>query len=330
MLALRLGFGVIGVIVVYAVFSYLSILVNLFFLKRYILTPHWEFEWPFLWTTLRALRVFAALALLNALFSQSEVIILSLTRGETQVGYYSAALKLVTIWVMLPTSYVTAMFPVLSATYQESRQKATNLQNRSLKYLLAIAFPLAVGMFVTADAIILTFYGPEYQESIGVLRILAWYLPMVFCNMVLWRVLIVRGEQRVVFRVQFINEIVQALLAVGLTSRFGCYGAAWALLGGNLTYLVCSVYYVRRDKTNLPLVQLSWRFVLASMVMGLFAWIFAPRVQLVVLIPLSAAVYAALVVVLRAFAPEDWMLLRKLLKPDGAGQQVRNEVTLTD
>ena len=48
LLALRLGFGVIGVIVVSTVFSYLSLLVNLFFLKRYILVPHWEFDWPFL------------------------------------------------------------------------------------------------------------------------------------------------------------------------------------------------------------------------------------------------------------------------------------------
>ena len=108
---------------------------------------------------LRELKVFAGLAILNGLFSQSEVIILSLIGGETQVGYYSAALKLVTIWAMLPTSYMTATFPVLSATFQESRQKAIGIQNRSLKYLLALAFPLAVGITVTAGAIIPLIYG---------------------------------------------------------------------------------------------------------------------------------------------------------------------------
>ena len=104
LLALHLGFGVISLIVVYAAFSYLSLLMNLFFLRRYILAPHWEFSRQFLWKMLRELKVFAALAVLNGLFSQSEVIILSLLGGETQVGYYSAALKLVTIWAMLPTS----------------------------------------------------------------------------------------------------------------------------------------------------------------------------------------------------------------------------------
>ena len=93
--------------------------------------------------------------------------------------------------------------------------------------------------------------------------------------MVLWRVLIVRGEQRAVFRVQFITEIIQVLLAVVLIPPMGCYGAAWALLGGNLAYAVYIAYYVRRDDTPLPLVQLSWRFVLASIVMGLLAWLCA-------------------------------------------------------
>jgi O-antigen/teichoic acid export membrane protein len=330
LLALHLGFGVIGLIVVYVFFSYLSILVNLFFLKRYILVPHWEFDWQFLLQMLRDLKVFAALALLNALFSQSEVLILSLTRGETQVGYYSAALKLVTIWSMVPSSYMTALFPVLSATFQDSRQKAINLQNRSLKYLSALAFPLAVGMTVTAGGIIPLIYGPTFQESIGTLRLLSWYLPLVFCNMVLWRILAVRGEQRIVFSVQLITEILQASLALLLTPKYGCQGAAWALLGGNLAYTLCHVYYVKRDKTPLPLVRLSWRFVLASAVMGLFAWYFTPRLHLFLLIPGAAVVYLAMLWMLRAFSSDDVAMFKQMMRFSGKAQIVQPEIRLID
>ena len=38
LLALHLGFGVISLIVVYAIFSYLSLLMNSFFLRRYVLS----------------------------------------------------------------------------------------------------------------------------------------------------------------------------------------------------------------------------------------------------------------------------------------------------
>ena len=329
LLILHLGFGVIGLIVINTGFYFLTPLVNFMFLKRYILVPHWKFDWPFLLEMLRGLKVFAALALLSALFSQSEVLILSLIRGETQVGYYSAALKLVTIWSLVPSSYMTAMFPVLSASFQDSRQKAVNLQNRSLKYLSAIAFPLAVGMTIMAGAIIPLFYGPGFQESIATLRLLSWYLPLVFYNMVLWRVLVVRGDQRIVFRVQLITEILQAFLALWLIPKFGCQGAAFALLGGNLAYTVFHVYYVQRDKTPLPLVQFGWRFVLASIGMGIITWFFTPRLHLFLLIPGAVVVYLAMLWMLRAFSTRDIALLKQILR-FGKGQPVREEISFPD
>lgn len=313
LLLLHLGFGVISLIVVCVIFSYLSVLVNIYFLKRHILAPHWEFDRQFLLQMLGELKVFAALALLNALFSQSEVLILSLSRGETQVGYYSAALKLVTIWSMVPSSYMMAMFPLLSATFRESPQKAVNLQNRSLKYLIAAALPLAVGMTVSAGAVIPLFYGPGFQESIATLRLLSWYLPLIFCNNMLWRVLFVRGEQRVVFQWQFITEVLQALLAVWLTPKYGCIGAALAVLGGNLAYTAYFLVYLRRVKSPVPLVRLGWRFLLASIVMGIMAWFFAPRLHLFALIPAAAVVYVAMLWILRAFSPDDLALIKQVL-----------------
>jgi O-antigen/teichoic acid export membrane protein len=117
LVALRLGFGVLSLIGVYATFSYISFLLNLAFLWHYVAAPHWEFNFHFLVNMLRELKYFAGTTMLNALFSQSEVIILSLMLGETQVGFYSAALKLVTVWSMISTSYMTATFPVMTATF---------------------------------------------------------------------------------------------------------------------------------------------------------------------------------------------------------------------
>jgi len=314
LIVLRLGFGVIGLIVVYTVFDYLSLLVNLFFLNRFIVKPKWEFDWRFLWQMLQELKVFAGLALLNALCSQSEVVILSITRGETQVGYYSAALKLVTIWSMIPSSYMTAMFPVLSATFEKSKQKAIELQNKSLKYLLAAAFPLTVGMAITAGQIIPLIYGNKFQESVDVLRILSWYLPLIFFNNLLWRVLFVRGEQRVVFRWQLLTEILQAFLALWLTPIYGSIGAAWAVLGGNLAYAVYFVYFLQRAQLPLPLVQVGWRFLLASAVMGLVAWVGSFNISIFIVIPVAAVIYIGVVWLLNAFSAEDKAIFMEILR----------------
>jgi O-antigen/teichoic acid export membrane protein len=330
LLVLRLGFGVISLVVVYASFSYISLLINLILLGRHIEIPRWEVNFPFLTNMVRELKYFAGTTLLNMLFSQSEVIILSLMAGETQVGFYSASLKLVTVWTMLPTSYATAVFPVLSATYEESHDKAVDLQNRSLKYLLALAIPLALGIFLTAGMIIPLFYGPGFDESISTLRILAWYLPLAFCNMVLYRMLYVRNEQHIVFRVQLIIEIVQVVLAVLLIPKLGSNGAALALIGGNFLYTLLSVYYVQRDKTPLPLLRITWRFIIGSIVMGLFTWFFASRINLLILIPAAVIIYMGMLWLLHAFSAADLQIFKQVLKLSKTVQPVQQAPATID
>ncbi|NJD57832.1 MAG: flippase [Anaerolineae bacterium] len=313
LLALYLGYGVTSLIIIYAGFSYLSLLLNFIFLRRFILAPRWEFNFPFLTKMVLELKYFAGTTILNMLFSQSEVIVLSLIGGETQVGFYSAALKLVTVWAMLPTSYATAIFPVLSSTYQESRSRAVDLQNRSLKYLMALAFPLAVGICLTASLIIPLFYGPGFEGSIFTLQLLAWYLPLAFCNMILYRMLYVRGEQHIVFRIQFASEIIQVVSAVVLIPIYDWNGAAIALILGNFSYSVLSIFFVARDKSPLPLLQISWRFILASSLMGAYVWICTPVLNLFFLIAGAVVIYLALLLILRAFSNEDRLLFKRLL-----------------
>jgi O-antigen/teichoic acid export membrane protein len=330
LIALRLGYGVLSLIGVYATFSYISFLMNLALMWHYVAAPHLEFNHRFLVNMLRELKYFAGTTMLNALFSQSEVIILSLMLGETQVGFYSAALKLVTVWSMISTSYMTATFPVMTATFQESHQKALSLQNRSLKYLLALALPIAVGITVTAGRIIPLFYGSGFDQSIAALRLLAWYLPLSFCNTVLYRVLYVRSEQHVVFRVQLITEIVQVLLAVSLIPPLGVSGAALALLGGNLLYAIFSIYFVQRNRQPLPLFQLSWRLLAASTLMGLIAWLLMPRFHLFAIIPGVAMVYIMALWVFRAFSSEDLALFKHILTRSNKRLPVEGASTIVE
>jgi len=315
--------------IVYTAFGYLMLFVAIYFLMRKIVVPHWEFDRPFLLDMLRELKVFAVLILLATLFTQIEVIILSLVRGETEVGLYSAALKLIAIWTMIPQSYMTATLPVLTVGYQKSTLTAVRIQDRSLKYLLAAAFPLAVGLAVLADAIIPQFYGPGFEGSVWVLRALAWCLPLYFCNQLLWRILVARDEQRFVLRGQLLAGLVQTSLALILTLKLGYRGAAWAFIGGLLAYSAYHLYYVQR-KTPLPLIKSGWRFALAAAVMGVFTWILARWVHLFLLIPLSAAVYAVLLLALRAFTQDDLTSLLRILKRSGKKQPVGQDAAIVD
>ena len=312
---LALGFSEISLLVTYAVFSYLLLAVTPYFLWKHIIHPHWEFDRRFLWAMLGELKVFMGMVLLGTLFSQAEVLILSVTRGEDAVGLYSAAWKLVTPWVMIPSNYMATVFPVLTMAYQQSDAQAAEIQNRSIKYLWAVAFPLTVGLVTVAGVVVPLFYGSSFHEAIPALRILAWYLPLNFCNTVFWRSLLARDEHRLVLRGQFLTDVFRAGLALLLTPRFGFMGAAVAMVLGRTSGFGYNAYHLRRLGMPLPLLRLGGKLALAAGVMGVTTWAAlhwaalrwptSQWLSVSLIVPLAAGVYGLLIVALRAFDADD-------------------------
>lgn len=215
------------------------------------------------------------------------------------------------------------VFPILSRTQQDSADRSQAIQQKALKYLLAIGLPLAIGSFAIAEQTITAFYGPGFEESILVFRIMAWHTILAFSNNVLWRILLARGEQHLAVLVQTASGIIRVILSFVLGNRFGAEGAAWALIGGYTVYTLMHIHYVNRGGAQLSFRKLGGRFALASVIMGAITIALTPFLSLFLLIPLAAFIYLAMVILLRAFSEEDMALFRQLLPkpaPKGAKQ----------
>lgn len=309
---LQRGYGVVSIMTIFSLTSFLSVLNSFYYYVKYIDTPRWEFDWGFFKSMLRDLKAFILLAVIGSIFNQSETIILSLVKNETEVGFYSAAFKLITLWYLIPQSYMSVVFPVLTRSHQESTQRSQAIQEKSIKYLLALALPLAIGGFVTANQVIPTFYGPGFEEAVLVFRIMSWHTVLAFVNNVLWRTLLARDQQNLAVRVQWVSGVARIGLALVLTPWLGAVGAACALIGGYTIYTVMHVYYIQRGGTPIPFVQLGWRFTLAAVLMGGLVMVMSQQINLLISVPMGALVYWILVFVLRGFSPEDLALFRQV------------------
>ncbi len=307
------GDGVIALIATYTLTTYLALFNSLYFYVRYIERPRWDFDLSFFKGMILDLKSFVLLAIGGSLFNQSETVILSWVRNETEVGFYSAAYRLITMWYLIPSSFMEVVFPVLTKAHQHSAHRSEAIQQKALKYLLAIGLPLAVGSFAIAEQTITAFYGPGFKESILVFRIMAWHTILAFANNVFWRILLARGEQNRAVLVQAVSGIIRVILSFVLGSQFGAEGAAWALIGGYTVYTGMHVYYVNRGGTQLPFLKLGGRFALAAAVMGAITLYLSSFLSFLLLIPLAAFIYLAMVILLRAFSEEDMAILYQLL-----------------
>lgn len=309
---LQSGFGVVAIIAAFTATSYLAFFTSLGFYIRYLDRPHFEFDPAFLRNMLSNLKIFIILALAGSAFVQAETVILSFLKSEVEVGYYSAAYKLITVWYIIPQSFMSVVFPLLSHACQNSLQRSQIIQEKSIKYLLAIGFPLTVGSFAVAGPIINVFYGPGFDQAILVLRVIAWNTVLAFVNNVLWRVLLATNRQDQALRVQITSGLLRIGLSFLLIPGLGTVGAALALMGGYTVYTLMHIYFIRRAGITLPFIRLGWRFGLASGVMGAVVLALNQRLQIFALISLGALFYVILVILLRAFSKEDWALFRQI------------------
>jgi O-antigen/teichoic acid export membrane protein len=253
------------------------------------------------------------LSFVAALFAQPEVILLSFFKNEAQIGYFSAAMKVITIWQIIPQSYLSNIFPLLSRAFQQDDGQTQFIHDKSNKYLLAVSLPICAGLIAAARPIILLLFGPEFEPAVPVLRVLALSVPIFFVSSVLWRVLVANNQQNVVLRVRTITLVVRLITGYGLIALLTSFGAA---ISTSLNYLISTImlaWYVLGVGVHLRLVRLSWHFAAASTVMAAIVWLLSDRVSIFLLVPVAGIIYLILILLLRAFSSEDYDLFLRML-----------------
>ena len=168
----------------------------------------------------------AAGSLLSVLYLRLDVVFLEVLRGETAVGLYSAAGKLVEALTILPTSLSLV---VLAKLAQAARTTAPfEMIRRYLLLSFGAALAVAIPLALYSQSIITRVYGGEFEDAAVVLRVLSFGIGFLFMLPVLSSSLIALGRDTMNWLVLLSGSIVCTALHLALIPRFGPLGAAWA------------------------------------------------------------------------------------------------------
>ncbi|MBM3213275.1 flippase, partial [Candidatus Poribacteria bacterium] len=124
------------------------------------------------------------------------------TDGNLAMGWYGTGYNLVMSLTIIPGAFTGAIFPVMARMSNSSANALSFLYTKSLKLMLILAFPLAVGMTFLADNIVLIMYPSkdfsiQDQEALSrVLEILIWAGALTFLNFVLITILRAANKRR--------------------------------------------------------------------------------------------------------------------------------------
>lgn len=253
---------------------------------------------------------FALTVLFYNIYFYIDSVMLSKMRGLYEVGIYSAAYNLTIALVSIPYIYVYSIFPSLSRFYVNSKESIKFAYKKSLLYISLIALPITAIFFFAGDNIIHFLYGAGYHKSVLVLKIVAITIFFRFITFVNGIVIISIDKQKQRLYYQGLTALINIGLNFILIPKYGYIGAAFATVATELflfiTYFFPIVAYFKTWKYTGLLLKPIIATSLASL-------IFFISVNTFIKILIFGIVYAAILLSLKVFKPEDWSIFKRII-----------------
>jgi O-antigen/teichoic acid export membrane protein len=322
-LALLLGGGVIGLAAVSVVANVTSVMVLGYLLLQKIFRPYYDND-PALWRPMLS-ESFPLMInhLLATLFFRIDVFILQPTWGDRAVGFYGAAYKYIDGINIIPSYFTLAIFPLMSRYAKTARDSLARAYILSLRLLLMIALPVAVGTPFIARELILILGGGQYlPDSMIALQLLIWFLPFSFVNQVTQYVLIAIDQQRFLTKAFLIGVAFNVGVNLILIPRYGYQAAAITTIFSEWALLIPFYYSVRKNLCHVPWVSVTWRPALASAVMGAVLWLLRGANALA-LVAVAGLIYFVVLILVGGFSQPDMVLMWRLIPLDRLWARLR-------
>jgi O-antigen/teichoic acid export membrane protein len=170
--------------------------------------------------------------------------------GNTELGYYSSALRLVEVFSFIPVILTTSLFPAIvnakriSATLYESRM--FNLYRLMMFLFLIIAIPISI----FGDQIITFMYKDAYAPAGALLSIMVMRLFFTNFGVVRGAYLMTENLMSYSLVTMTIGTIVNVILNYYWIPSFHSIGAIWASLVSFLVTTFLIDFYYSKTRSN--------------------------------------------------------------------------------
>lgn len=267
------------------------------------------------------------------IYNKVDTVMLGTMLGDSPAGVYVLGHRALDMMILVPSLFGFALFPAMARYGMEGTADAVRFGERSMRYMLAAVMPLTLFLTFTAGPIIRWFdHGGTgaFADSVPVLMIVIWALPLQAANIVFNRLLITADRERSFIVIGLTAMLVNVVLNVLLIPRYSYFGASWATIASmavsffmHLRSLATTAYLPPLRRALLGPVAalvLAWGATVGVGRLLLPEWGFAPdRLPLqawgpfLVATALTAVFYGAALGLLRVIGRRDLDLLRDLL-----------------
>jgi len=242
-----------------------------------------EMSWPL-----------AILAFFSTIYTSTDTIILGYFKLFDQVGYYNAALKIMTV-ITIPAGIISSsFFPMLCKKIGEGASELQKIWNLQISCLIVLILPIFAGGYFLAPKIIDYVYYQGYAQSVEGLRILLFVVLIIVFSQPFTQMLTILDRQKKLLVVSAITAILNIPLDYYLIIKTGYRytGAAWATVITMAAAIILFYFFVKQEKNfiepvNGAIVLVFLSSLVSSLLMILILkipWIYSLNIFLIIFV----------------------------------------------
>ena len=318
---LFLGFGLKEVFFVAVFSSFMNFSFSFVLVIKKFAKPKISFDFSRYKRLIVSALPFCFLGIGMVLHASVDSVMLSFFKGNLSVGYYSAAMRLISTLGFIPVTFMSAVFPVMASFYASSNKSLTILISKSFKYLLIIILPIAFITTLLSGRIIELIYPTtelnNFAPAATALKILVWFSVLNFLNMVFLNSLVFTDFEKKGFLIVGVSLALNIILNFFLIPMYDFEGAAFASVLSQILFFVLGAYFISRHFFSRmsffkSIIKISIKPLIGSLVIFLFVWFFF-FLNFFVLVLFSAIIYLVVLFLIKGFDKQDISFFRKIL-----------------
>lgn len=305
--------GIYGIAISYILANVITLVYEFYILNKHITQPKYELDKTFCKTITLASIPFAVGGILYNIYYSIDVVMLTNLIGSYPTGIYNATYKLISVLTLFYSIYGAVFFPVMSKFYKNDGKLLLISFEKSVKYLMLVMIPIAIGtMFYSLD-IIQLIYGYEYDAASSVLSILIWTVCLLFVNGACNNLLLASHRETTTLKVYGIAAVFNVILNFFMIPHFSAEGAAITTVLSDFLILIIFAYvmYKMGHRPNRKLYTDLIKIIIGSAVLGIVLYFL--NLNMWVAIPVGIIIYLTVVYLLRVFDNDDIYVIKEIL-----------------
>ena len=256
---------------------------------------------------------FGLTGIFTSIYFLIDTVMLSFMKGSVAVGIYSSAYKIITVFTTLYMVYNFVIFPLMSSLYKNSADMLKISYEKSVKYLLMMVLPIAIGISYYAEPVVLLIYGSQFAHASYVLQILIWNVIFLFINGASTLLLNSSNKEVAVTKINFIACIFNFITNLILISYFSYIGAS---IGTVMTgILICAImaYIIIKSEyqPDFALLKDIVKIIISNLILGIILYV--ASLPFIIAIPVAIITYLIAIALTKTLDSTDIGIIKEII-----------------